>query len=401
MVLEPSDSVQSVALRWLLPAGSATDSPESQGHSTLLSELIFRGAGKYNSRQHSDALDLLGVQRSSSVLSHHIQLSATMLSNHLLEALGLVCAMVTDPSLPDQALEPVRSLCLQQLTSLEDEPQHLVMLRLNELHLTSPFNRSGYGDAEALENSTIQDLRDSWSRLARPGGSILSIAGRFDPDVVCDRLDALLRGWSQAAEEPAQLTPAQRGRHNFTHQSSQVHIGLAFDAPPASHDDSMLEHLAIGVLSGSTSGRLFTEVRQKRSLCYSVGASYRGGRDTGMVSLYAGTTPERAQETLDVSVGEILKLKQGATKDEFQRIVTGLKSHLIMMGESTPARASTIGHDYFRLGRARTLQDVAAEIDAISLDQLNDYLARREFGAFTIVSIGPVQLNNPLPQPVG
>ena len=114
-----------------------------------------------------------------------------------------------------------------------------------------------------------------------------------------------------------------------------------------------------------------------------------------MVALYAGTTPERAQETLDVSLGEIMRLKEGVEADEFERVVTGIKSQLIMQGESTPARATAIAHDFFRIGRARTLNDLAAEIDAIGLDQLNDYLARRSLGAFTIASIGPVQLESP------
>jgi predicted Zn-dependent peptidase len=167
---------------------------------------------------------------------------------------------------------------------------------------------------------------------------------------------------------------------------------LAYDAPPERDKHSMTERLAIAVLSGSTSGRLFTEVRQKRSLCYSVGASYRAGRDTGMVSLYAGTTPERAQETLDVCREEIERIKSGVTHAEFNRAVVGLKSHQIMQGESTPARAAALVYDQFRLGRARTLEEVAAVIDSITIEQLNQYIASRQFGEFTVVSIGPAKL---------
>jgi predicted Zn-dependent peptidase len=174
---------------------------------------------------------------------------------------------------------------------------------------------------------------------------------------------------------------------------------MAFDAPPEKDRNSLVERLAMGVLSGSTSGRLFTEVRQKRSLCYSVGASYRAGRDTGMISLYAGTTPERAQETLDVCRSEIERMKSGVTQAEFNRAVTGLKSHQIMQGESTPARAAALVYDQFRVGRARTLEEVAAAVDAISIERLNQYIAGREFGEFTTVSIGPAPLNVPSREP--
>ncbi|MCH7975574.1 MAG: insulinase family protein, partial [Bacteroidetes bacterium] len=118
-------------------------------------------------------------------------------------------------------------------------------------------------------------------------------------------------------------------------------------------------------------------------------------RDYGMVTLNAGTTPERAQETLDVSVREIHRLREGVSEDEFNRTVTSLKSSLIMQGESTPARAAAVAQDHFRLGRARSLDDIASQIDAISHDQLNEYVSGREIDQFTLATLGPVALAIP------
>lgn len=395
VVLEPIQSVTSVALRWLLPMGSATDPADRQGYSTLLSELIFRGAGELSSREHSDALDRLGIQRSSQVQSHHLRIDATMMADHLHEGLKLIVPMVLTPTLPADGLDSVRSLCLQSLESLADDPQHLVMLRVRQQHLPSPFNRTGYGEEVALRDACIEDLREFRASRCRPRNSILGIAGQIEPESLIPILDGLLEGWSGTTDDPQELEPGRRGVVSLSQSTSQVHIAVVFDAPREADDDSILERLAIGVLSGSTSGRLFTEVRQKRSLCYSVGASYGSGRDYGLVTMYAGTTPERAQETLDVSLGEIFRLRQGVEQAEFDRVVTGLKSQLIMQGESTPARATAIALDQFRLGGARSLSDITREIDAVSLGSLNDYLTRREYGEFTITSIGPVELKSP------
>ncbi|MCZ6834361.1 MAG: pitrilysin family protein [Planctomycetota bacterium] len=395
VLFEPNDSVASVGVRWLLPVGSAYDPPERIGLSTLLSELIFRGAGSLSSREHSDAFDRLGVRRSSLLQTHHLRVDATFLADRWPQALDLIVPMALEPTLPESELEPTRRLSLQSLESLEDEPQQQVMLRLRDRHVASPFNRDGYGHADVLEQADIQTLQAHWQRYACPQGSILGVAGNIDPDQFIKQLESLIESWEGHADEPAKSEPAQRGTQTIEQATAQVHIGVAFDAPSESDEEAMLERLAIGVLSGSSSGRLFTEVRQKRSLCYSVGASYGGGRDWGIVSLYAGTTPERAQETLDVSLGEIQRLCEGVEADEFNRVVTGLKSQLIMQGESVPARASAIVHDFFRLGRARSLEEIATQVDAITLDQLNAYLARREFGEFTIVSLGPVELKTP------
>lgn len=395
LVTESLTNVSSVAMKWLLPVGSATDAEDEDGQATLLSELIFRGAGEMNSREHSDAFDRCGVERSCGVHSHHLNLSTILTAGRLDEALPLICQMVINPTLPDDALPPVRSLCLQSLDSLEDNPQHLVMLRLRQRHLPSPFNRSGYGLPGVIESATPEALRDAWSRKCRPQSSILGVAGRIDPDELARRLDRALAGWSGRVEEPVESASPERGTLTIRQPTSQVHIGLAFDAPHEASEDAMLERLAIGILSGSSSGRLFTEVRQKRSLCYSVGASYRSGRDFGMVTLYAGTTPERAQETLDVCLREIHRLSEGVSSDEFSRTVTSLKSNLIMQGESTPARAAAVAQDHFRLGRARSLEDIAHQIDEISHDQLNEYVHEREIDHFTLVSLGSVALEMP------
>lgn len=389
LVVEPIASVASVAMNWVLPAGSATDPRDGDGYASLLSEMIERGAGGLSSREHSDALDRLGVQRGTDVQTHHLRLDATMLGTRLFDALPLITSMVIDPMLPADAMDAVRSLCLQSLESLNDEPQQKVMLRVRERHYPPPFNRHGYGELQVLQSATLDQLRESWARRFRPRESIMGVAGAVNPHALAARLNDLFKGWTGESPQPARFAPPARGYEHLDQATAQVHIGLAYEAPCERHDSSMIERLATGVLSGSTSGRLFTEVRQKRSLCYSVGASYRAGRDNGIVTLYAGTTPERAQETLDVCCEEIHRMKAGVTQAEFHRAVIGLKSHMVMQGESTAARAGALVYDQFRLGRARTLEEVAAQIDAISIEQVNKYVASRDYGKFTVVSIGP------------
>ncbi len=395
--IEPIASVSSAAISWLLPIGSAVSPVDRQGESAMLCELIERGAGDLDARQHSDALDRLGVHLGTSVSSHHLHLSATMLGSRVEAVLPLVCDMVTRPHLPASAMEAVRSLCLQTLASIDDDPQEKVSIQLHEQHAPPPFNRSGHGKPQTITAMSIDDLRIAWNEHCRPRRSIFAVAGAVDLDAIVAQLNSLLGGWAGDSQEPRETARAARGAVHLQHDTAQVHIALAFDGPRERDDDSMVERLAISVLGGSASGRLFTEVRQKRSLCYSVSASYNAGRDRGSVSLYAGTTPERAQETLDVCIEQILRMREGVSEEEFHRAAIGLKSRMVMQGESTPARARALARDAFRIGRPRDLKEVAAAVDAVSLDRVNDYLQGRDFGEFTIASIGPVELSQPAP----
>ena len=382
----------SAAVSWVVPCGAATDPADGDGLAAILSEMILRGAGDLSSRDHSDALDRLGVNRAADVSAHHLRIDATMTADRLDDALPLLANMIIAPALPADHLDAVRSLCLQSLDGLDDDPQHLAMLRLRERHLAAPFNRHGHGERAFLERASIDDVRSSWSSRFRPGGSIIGIAGGVNAHRVAARLGDLLANWKGATTEPKPASAPQRGYVPIVQQTAQVHIAAGWDAPAEREAHSMIERLGINVLSGSTSGRLFSEVRQKRSLCYSVGASYRAGKDTGMISLYAGTTPERAQQTLDVCLEQIESMRHGVRIDEFNRAVVGLKSAQVMQGESTPARAAALVYDQFRLGRARTLEEVVAAIDAITIERLNEHLDSRQWGSPTLVTIGPEAL---------
>jgi len=399
LIVERMSGVSSAALAWLLPAGSATFDDAQDGHATLLSELILRGAGALDARDHSDALDRLGVQRSTLVAAHHLQIHATMLGSRVADALPLITSMVTSPMLPAGALEPARSLALQSLDGLEDEPQQLVMLRLRERHAPKPFHRHGHGSRPVLESATLDDLRAGWERRARPKGSILAAAGAVDPEALAAQLDRLLAGFSGAAPTTERLADPDRGVWNIDDQTAQTHIGLAWDAPPEGQPGSMLARLAARVLGGGSSSRLFTEVRERRGLVYSVGASYAAGRDTGMVTVYAGSTPERAQTTVDVIVEQVRALRgenaDRVTEDELKRAIVGLRSGLVLSGESTSARATALAADYFRLGRARSLTELDEEVRAVDLDAMRGWIASHDPGEPTLVTIGPSPVQLP------
>ena len=398
VALERSTAVRSVGIAWSLPVGSAGD-PEGaagEGESTLLSELITRGAGRMDSKAFSEALDRIGAQRSCGTTAYHTLATMNVLGSRVEQALELVCAMVRDPRLDADALEPARSLALQSLASLADDPSHLVMLRLAGIALPPPFNRTNFGHADGLKALTIEGLRAAWTRRCVPGGAILGIAGAVEPERIIDQLERRLSGWTGDYVEPAPTAQPARGVMHVPQQSAQTHIGLAIDAPHECDPQSLVHRLAVKIIGGGMSSRLFTEVREKRGLCYSVGMSYAAGRDRGISQVYAGSTPERAQRTLDCIRTELSRASSGVSAEEFAGAIVGLKSRLVMQGESSLARASAIAGDVFRIGRPRPLAEVAAEADGISHAALNDHMAQafsaERLSTASLAVVGPAAL---------
>ncbi len=395
LFVEVMPSVRSAAVYWMLPAGCATDPDDREGVSTMMEELLLRGAGARNSKEHADAADRLGATRGTTTGTFTMGISSTMLGERVCDVLPLLVDMVRSPRVEDDAIEATRDLCLQAIESLKDDPQERAMLATRARHNPYPINRSGMGTVDGLTRTTRDDLVRFWDRLARPGGSAIAVAGAVNADRVERVLNDLLSGWSGVAKAPAVGPMPPRGYAHEDDDSSQVQIVVGYDAPPEPSPDAVLEKLAISVLSGGMSGRLFTEVREKRGLCYTVSAGYRGDKEFGTVIAYVGTAPERAQQSLDVLLEQLrhITTPEGkVTEEEFRRAKVGMKSGLVFSGESTSARAGALVTDWRRLGTPRTLEAVAAEIEAVTLDQLNAYLSKRKLGRMTIQTLGPAGL---------
>jgi len=164
---------------------------------------------------------------------------------------------------------------------------------------------------------------------------------------------------------------------------------------PVADPDYYAARAAAAVLSGGMSSRLFTEVREKRGLCYSVYAFHETFKTQGTMLAYAGTRAEKAQETLDVTVGELRRLKDGIEDDEIDRVKAGLKSSLIMQEESTSARAGAIATDWYYLGRVRSFDEIQAMIDGLTPASVLGYVHRYPMRDVTLVTLGPKPLTFP------
>jgi predicted Zn-dependent peptidase len=389
LLAERIPAVRSAAMTLLVPTGAAFDPDGQSGNATVLAEWILRGAGSRDSRALTSYLDGLGVQRSAQAETVFIRFSASMLGKNLLSVLPVYADIVERPLLPDDGFAPSVDLAQQQLDAIEDEPSHKLSLLLRERHFPFPYGRPTVGRREDLERITPDVLRTHFLTRVTPQGAILAVAGMFNWNDLVATVETAFGPW--AAGEPTPITeqPAPRGTFHVRQKTNQSQIGLAWDAIPDSHPDSVLLQSAMNVLSGSMGARLFTEIREKQGLCYAVHASYASLKKTGAVLGYSGTSPDRAQRTLDSFITELQRLSQGVTAEELDRAKIGMKSRVIMQGESSGARAGAIAYDYYHRGRTRTLDELRELIESVTLDRVNDFLAAHPIKDLTVVTIGP------------
>jgi predicted Zn-dependent peptidase len=392
LLAERMKQVRSAALNFLVPAGCAYDPPEHQGIASVLADLIIRGAGQRNSRELTLALDNLGLDRDESVGSLHVRFWGATLSRNLPAALEIYADILRRPHLPADQLDAVKALAFQELQSIEDEPKQKVLIELRRRHYPAPLGQDRRGNREGIESLSADTIRSHYQRLFQPRGTILSVAGNIDWKKLRDQVGRLFGDWKGNPEPALTLGPTLTPREHIEKETTQTQIGIAYPSVPIGHEDYYAAQGAVNVLSGGMSARLFTEVREKRGLCYAVWASYQTFKDRASVVCYAGTTNERAQETLDVTLQELKRLEQGIEAEEVERVQAGLKSSLIMQEESTSARAGTLASDWYYLGRVRPLDEIQAAIDSLSPQGITEHLHRHPPRDFTIVTLGPKPL---------
>jgi predicted Zn-dependent peptidase len=225
-----------------------------------------------------------------------------------------------------------------------------------------------------------------------PQGTILAFAGSFDWKETLALCEELFGDWIGSPPTPAETKAQTKTVTHLEKDSEQVQIGVAYESVTPAHEDYLLSRFALNVLRGGMSSRLFNEVREKRGLVYTVGATYVTTKPFAGIACYAGSTTARAQETLEVILNELRKLKEGAFQDEFARAKTRIKTGLIIQGESSISRALSLTQDWFFTGKIVSVDERLKEIEMITLSKLNEHLKKWAPHEFTVVTLG----RNPL-----
>jgi predicted Zn-dependent peptidase len=392
LVAEPMMWLQSAAFTLLVPAGCAYDPPGRSGLSGFTCEMSLRGAGERDSRQVVADLDGLGVERSEWVSSAHTSYCGATIAENLPPALSIFADILRRPHLPAEQLEAARQVVLQELRAVEDEPAEKVMIELRRQHYPEPWGWPSQGEQEALEAITLDDIQPYFQRYFRPNGTILGVAGHIQWDSLRDLVGELLGDWEPRARGAIVEKRACGGYRHVPYDSNQTQIGIAYPTVPYRDPRYFQAWGAVGVLSGGTSARLFTEVRERRGLCYSIYAMHHTLRDRAAVLCYAGTSSDRAQETLDVTLAELGRLAVGIEEQELDRLKARIKSGLIMQQESSSARSSSIARDWYHLGQVRTLSEVGRLVDDLTSRGIDSYLAENPPREFTVVTVGEKNL---------
>ena len=365
-------AVRSVALGVWIGTGSRAESDAQAGLSHLLEHLLFKGTEKYSSLEIDQIFDAMGAELNAGTGKETTSVYARVIDSHLSEAFDVMADMVFRPALKD--VDSERAVILEEIAMYEDDPQEKVFDLLGEAVFGNhPLGRAIIGRAEVIAETAVADIARFHRRRYAPANVVIAAAGAVDHDVLtqlaAERVPASARrGAPRRGRPPAQVAPRCRFERKDT---EQFHVCLGALGLSRYDERRYAVRVLDTIFGGTSSSRLFQEVRERRGLAYSVYSFASAYRDSGQIGLYVGTRADNLDQAMEVVAGELRRLgREPASADELLRAKENLKGRVVLALESTGARMNRLGSEVLADAPLESLDEVVQRIDAVTLDDL-------------------------------
>jgi predicted Zn-dependent peptidase len=378
VVTEGMPSVRSVAIGFWIRTGSRAESPAQAGLSHFLEHLLFKGTDRFSSTEIDQIFDGMGAEINAGTGKETTSVYARLLDRHLERAFDVMSDMVLRPSYPD--IDSERQVVIEEIAMYEDEPSDKVHdVLAGAVFGDHPLGRPIIGRAEVIGSVPVGDIAAYHDASYGLGRVVVAAAGNVDHD----RVVAL-------AEEKCAIGPDGQGavdglaepqldgpRVRFhVKDTEQCHFCLGGPGIARADERRFALRVIDTILGGSSSSRLFQEVREKRGLAYAVYSFSSQFVDSGQVGLYVGTRPENLGRATEVIAAELHRLRdEPVPGDELERAKENVKGRTVLAMEATTARMNRLGGALLTGVPLLTLDQTIAAIDAVTLDDVTD-LAR-------------------------
>nr|WP_010392501.1 pitrilysin family protein [Paracoccus sp. TRP] len=369
--------LHSAAIGIWVNAGCRDERAEQNGIAHFLEHMAFKGTARRSALEIVESIENVGgyinAYTSRDVTSYY----ARVLAGDVELALDVISDIVLNPVFDQREIEVERGVILQEIGQSLDTPDDVIFDWLQEAaYPDQPMGRTILGPAERVSHFGREDLSGFIGEHYGPERMIVAAAGAVDHDRILRQVEAIfghLPSRALTQREPARWQGAEARR---VRDLEQAHFALAFEGPGYQAADFYAAQIWTSVLGGGMSSRLFQKLREERGLCYSIFAQSGFHDDTGMVTIYAGTSGEQIADLAELTVDELKRSAEDMTAAEVARARAQLKAGLLMGLESPTGQAERMARSLAIWGRVPDPAEVAERIDAVTVGDIRAHAER-------------------------
>lgn len=374
---EEMQHIRSISIGIWIKTGSRDEDPEWNGISHFIEHMVFKGTKNRTAEDIARQIDSIGGNMDAFTAKECTCFNVKVLDEHLPIALEVLSDLVLNPTFDDHDIGRERGVILEEIKMDEDNPDYLVHeIFTQNFWKDHPLGRPILGTKETVKKFERPMVMDFYGQRFAPGNIIIAAAG----NVQHGRFAEL------AGKYFAHMRPVQNGYHGAPPKIvpriilrnkkalEQVQICVGVPSHPIAHQSRYASYLLNTLLGGGMSSRLFQNIRERQGLAYSIYSDLNPYRDTGCLSVYAGTSRESAAKVVQSIVSEFRKLKSELVpEDELRRAKDQLKGSLMLSLESTTARMSNLARQEMYFDRFYGMDELIERIEKVSAKEMKRF----------------------------
>jgi predicted Zn-dependent peptidase len=373
VVSETLPKSRSVSIGVWVKVGSRHEPQELGGISHFIEHMFFKGTEKRTAKDIAIEMDALGGEMNAFTSQETTTYYTKVLDEHLPAAIDILSDILLASKFDPAEMEKERKVILEEIKGVEDTPDDYI----HELFTSTvwPDNSLGrpiLGTKDTIKALSHKDILAYTENYYSPKEIVISVAGNFEHARLIELLNASFGKLSRAGIPKQDTTPA------FTHamnvkkkQLEQVQVCLGCKGLNYTHEDRYVISALNTVLGSGMSSRLFQEVREQNALAYTIYSYVTAYRDTGLLTVYAGTDPSNALEAIRLIVKEMKKIKdEGITPAEEARVKTQIKGNLVLSLESSNSHMSRIARQEIYFGKYISIDDIIRGVEKVTAEQV-------------------------------
>ena len=371
---DSTESVRSVSVGFFVKVGSRHEEEDQSGLSHFLEHLLFKGTDRFSSSEIDEIFDAMGAEVNAGTSRETTSLYGRFLDQHLDRAFDVMGDMVLRPSYPD--VDSEREVVLEEIAMYEDEPSDKVHdVLAAAMYPDHPLGRPIIGRADVIAGVVVPKIAAYHDAAYVASNVVVAAAGNLEHEHIVELAERTFGDSSgppvrAPGYEPAPSDGAAALRFHEK-PTEQYHLCLGGRGLARNDERRFALRVLDTAFGGSSSSRLFQEVREKRGLAYSVFSYSSQFLDSGQVAVYLGTRPDRVEEALEVLGNELRRLREEPLRgEELERAKENVKGRTVLSTESTLARMNRLGGAVLADTPVLTLDQVLARIDAVTAEEV-------------------------------
>jgi predicted Zn-dependent peptidase len=376
VLTESMPHLRSVSMGVWVATGSRDEIAARNGISHFVEHMLFKGTTTRSAAQIAREVDAIGGNLDAFTGKESICFHIKVLDQNVAPALDVLADLVLHPTFAEEDLKREQGVILEEIKMDEDNPDYLV----HELFTQNFWKGDALGlpilgTVKTVSSFTSETVFDDYKTRFTPSNMVFSAAGNLDHDHFVAEVERHFQGLAASPStilKPSTI-PSTTPHITLKNKKSleQVQLCLGVPAPPVDHPDRYAIYLLNTILGGGMSSRLFQTIREDAGLAYSIYSEMNPFRDTGSLSVYAGTSIDKTERLIRLTLEEFRRIKQEpVAEEELKRAKDQLKGNIVLGLESSSSRMSNLARQQIYFRRFFPLDEITSEIDRVTRDDL-------------------------------